>query len=165
MNKKYSGFLIVIIFVLIITGLLLWGRVLKNKTEKSLEDMTSREVAFRMTTDMATQFHIHPEISIIIDGVEQEIPPNIGVKQNSMTAIHTHEGGGLIHVEAPIKKDFTIGDFFAVWGKTFTRDQILDSVVDTSYEITVIVNGVVVTTYENTVMHDKDTIVISYSKK
>jgi sulfur carrier protein ThiS len=165
MNKKYSGFVIVIVFILVISGLLLWSRALKNKTEKSLEDMTSREVALRMTMDMATEFHIHPEIEVIINGEKQDIPPNIGVKQNGMTALHTHEGGGVIHVESPIQKDFTVGDFFAVWGKIFTKDQIINSVVDESHQIIVTVNGSTVDTFENTVMNDNDKIIISYVKK
>lgn len=158
------GFWIGLITILLVGGYLWWSSASQD-TPEDLANMTSREIALRSTTDMATKFHIHPEIKIMINGVEQNIPEDIGVNAIGMTAIHTHEGGGLIHVEAPIQKDFTIGDFFAVWGKTFTQNQILDSVVDESHQITVTVNGIVVETFENTVMHDEDKIIISYVQK
>ena len=34
---------------------------------KSYAEMTSREIALACTTDMATQFHIHPELAIVIN--------------------------------------------------------------------------------------------------
>lgn len=159
------GFWIGLITILLVGGYIWWSSVSKDASMEELERMTSREVALRSTTDMATKFHIHPEIKIVINEVEQNIPEDIGVSAIGMTAIHTHEGGGLIHVEAPIQKDFTIGDFFAVWGKTFTQNQILDSVVDESHQITVTVNGILVDTFDNTMMNDHDKIIISYVKK
>jgi hypothetical protein len=114
---------------------------------------------------MTTEYHIHPELSIFMNGTEVPIPLNLGVKATGMTAIHTHNEKGVIHVEAPIKKDFTLGDFFAVWGKDFSQTKLLDTTVDDKSEIIVTVNGQKVDTYENTVVGDKDKIVISYQSK
>ncbi len=140
----------------------------KNAKQKRIEResaMTSREAALLCTTDMATQFHIHPELSIFINGEQQEIPANIGVTSMCMNSLHTHDANGTLHVESPVQKDFTIGDFFAVWKKDFSKDKILDSAVTSETTIEMTVNGAIVDTYENTILKDKDKIVITYKKK
>lgn len=156
---------IIIGIVVLIAGLMYWSGAAKRKERADLENMTSREVALRSTTDMATEYHIHPELSIFVNGTEVPVPLNLGVKATGMTAIHTHGEKGIIHVEAPIKKDFTLGDFFAVWGKDFSSTKLLDNVVSENTEIVVTVNGQKVDTYENTVVRDKDKIVIIYQSK
>lgn len=151
--------------IVIAAGLIYWGGAAKRKEKVGLEDMSSREIALRSTTDMATEYHIHPELSIFVNGEEVLVPTNLGVTSTGMTAIHTHDERSVIHVEAPIQKDFTLGDFFAVWGKDFSKDQILDHKAGGGATITVTVNGAIVDTYENTIMYDKDKIVISYQSQ
>lgn len=148
--------------VVIIIALLLWSKSLTAK--KAVEDanMTSREVAMLCTTDMATEFHIHPVLTIMIDGETQIIPADIGITSTCMHSLHTHDATGTLHVESPIQKDFTLADFFAVWDKPFDQNHILDKVTDPMHKITVTVNGVTVNTFENTILKDKDQIVISY---
>lgn len=157
--------LFVVGVITLIAGLIYWGGSPKRKERADLENMTSREVALRSTTDMATEYHIHPELSIFVNGTEVPVPLNLGVKATGMTAIHTHDEKGVIHVEAPIQKDFTLGDFFAVWGKDFSSTKLLDNVVSENTQIVVTVNGQKVDTYENTILRDKDKIVISYQSK
>jgi hypothetical protein len=74
--KKYT---IWIVIVLILGGLIWWSGAAKSKKEGALEAMSSREIALRQTTDMATQYHIHPEIAIIVNGTPVAIPHNLGV--------------------------------------------------------------------------------------
>ncbi len=117
------------------------------------------------TTDMATQFHIHPYLKIFINGQPQEIPADIGITNGCMHPLHTHDISGKIHVESPEKRDFTLSDFFAVWYKTFTKDQILDSNVDATHAIRETINGNQTQDYENTVLRDGDQIIIYYEEK
>lgn len=133
-----------------------------SSPEKSPLSKTNREVALSCTTDMATKFHIHPNLKIMAYGQLQEIPADIGVNNICMHPLHTHDASGKIHVESPEKRDFTLGDFFAVWNKTFTKDQILDYKVDETHIIRETVNGKEVTTFENTILNDLDEIVIYY---
>ena len=142
--------------------LLVWGRIAGDSAKAK---RTNREVALACTTDMATKFHIHPQLEIIIDGQKQEIPVNIGITNFCMNALHTHDTSGVIHVESPEKRDFTVADFFAVWGKPFSKDQILDSKADDTHMIKVTVDTVEVDSYENTVLRDGEKIVISYEIK
>lgn len=154
------------IFVLVVIALLLWQNAGKGEENNDrYAAMTSREAALICTTDMATEYHIHPELKIFINGAETPLPPNIGIKPGCMNSIHTHDGGGVIHVESPVEKQFTLGDFFAVWQEDFSRTKILDAEVTEKTELVVTVNGEPVDTYENTVLRDKDKIVITYQKK
>lgn len=115
--------------------------------------LTTREIALSCTTDMATVFHIHPVLEIMINGQKQEISANTGIKDRCMNAIHTHDTTGTLHVEAPEKRDFTLADFFAVWNQPFSRD---------TYRSRMTVNGQENTEYEKLVLKDKDQIVIYY---
>ncbi len=162
---KLSSSFWFIIITFILTGLIIWGVVnIEAAREKKISEQTSREVALSCTTDMATRFHIHPKLKILILGKEEVIPANTGINGLCMHSIHTHDATGLLHVEAPVKKDFTLGDFFAVWGKTFNKEQILDSTVDNKHVLHMSVNGQDTDAYENYVVQDKDQIIISYEE-
>lgn len=147
----------VAVLAIVAAGFVLW-----NYQNPALSDKTNRQVALTCTTAMATQFHIHPHLAIIINGEQQEIPVDIGIAGVCINAIHTHENTGKIHVESPEKRDFTLEDFFFIWGKTFTKDQILDSKADATHRIRETVNGIESQDYEKTVLRDNDQIVISY---
>jgi len=80
--------------------------------------------------------HWHPQIEIYVQGEKQEIPANIGIgmqyastptfDQNMrMTAMHTHEPDGTIHLEFPARvtqKNTKLKNFFAIWGKDMMKD-------------------------------------------
>lgn len=80
--------------------------------------------------------HWHPQIEIYVQGEKQEIPANIGIgmqyastptfDQNMrMTAMHTHEPDGTIHLEFPARvtrEDTKLKNFFAIWGKDMMGD-------------------------------------------
>ena len=158
------GFWLVIISFTI-AGLLIWaGIAYQNSTIAGDEAKTSREMALICTLDMSTKFHIHPNLKILVNGTVQIIPKDLGIDSLCMHPIHTHDATGLIHIESPVKKDFTLGDFFAVWGKAFDKNQILDYKTDSLHTIILTVNSKVVDTYENTIMNDKDNIIIEYKE-
>ena len=114
---------------------------------------------------MATQFHIHPNLEIYVNGQKQEIPANIGIIFNCMHPIHTHDTSGIIHIESPEQRDFTLADFFAVWDKTYNKNQVINYKIDANHIIKETVNDSEVQDFENTVLHDKDRIIISYQVK
>jgi sulfur carrier protein ThiS len=155
-THSFSGWWVLGGIIVAVVALFLLGR------GGGTSGKTNREVALTCTTDMATQFHIHPHLQILVNGQPQEIPANVGVTFTCMNALHTHDATGKIHVESPEKRDFTLADFFAVWNKPFSKDQILDYKVDDTHTVRVTVNGKEVDTYEHTVLRDMDQIVISY---
>ena len=36
--------------------------------------------------------------------------------------LHTHAADGIIHTESPVKRTYTLGDFFDIWGQPLDRD-------------------------------------------
>jgi len=76
---------------------------------------------------MGTAEHYHPQLRIIIDGQEVPIPANIGVDPTTgaMSAVHTHQTDGTIHIEADnAGETFTLGQLFTQWGVALTPTQI-----------------------------------------
>ena len=76
---------------------------------------------------MGTAEHYHPKLRIIIGDKDVPIPANIGVDPTTgaMSAVHTHETDGTIHIEADtVGETFTLGQLFTQWGVTLTPTQI-----------------------------------------
>ena len=124
--------------------------------------MSTREIATTCDPAMGNAYHVHPQLEIWVDGVQVPVEPNIGVRAGCMTRLHAHEGDGTIHVESPVERPFTLADFFAVWGKPFSREQLLDYKAENGKKITVLVNGEPVETYEETLLTDLNKITIRY---
>lgn len=129
---------------------------------KHNDSVSTREMATTCDPNMGNAYHVHPKLEIWVDGTQVPVDPNIGVRAGCMTRLHTHEGDGTIHVESPQQRDFTLGDFFAVWDKPFSKEQVLDYKTENGKKITVLVNDVPVDTYENTPLSDLAKITIRY---
>jgi hypothetical protein len=52
------------------------------------------------------------------------VPVGIGIgiqgQEMFFSPLHTHDDTGVIHVESPVVKTFSLGQLFAVWGVRFT---------------------------------------------
>lgn len=118
----------------------------------------------------ATQ-HFHPFLGITINNSVEVIPAGVGIQEGCTHVIHTHSttdatsGYVILHVESPDVRTFYLKDFFNIWGKTFNKDQILDSKVDSTHEIVMTVDEKPSTDYENLVLADAQRIVIRYQVK
>lgn len=91
---------------------------------------------------MGTAEHYHPTLRIVIDDEPIAIPPNIGVDPSTgaMSAVHTHEGDGTIHIEADtVGEVFTLGQLFTQWDVAVDEDQI--GGIKSDNPIVVTVNG------------------------
>jgi len=111
--------------------------------------------------------HDHALLTITIMGANYQIPGDIGITPECMRPIHTHDTTGQIHVESPVPHEFTLRDFFLVWGQPFSSSQILSSSTGGGRTITMTVNSVPNSSYENFVFpHETDAtktnIVITY---
>lgn len=64
------------------------------------------------------KFHIHALLRIYINGLLAPLPAEIGLDsaKGIESSMHTHDGTGIIHMEAPHPFTYTLGDFFSVWG-------------------------------------------------
>ena len=109
-------------------------------------------------------FHIHPTLTITINGEAYNIPQGIGHGGGLMQPLHTHDATGKVHVESLCYRDYTLGDFFDVWGQTFTSTCIFSSCVDETHTLKLVVNGVESTAFRDLVLNDGDAIEIVYEE-
>lgn len=108
--------------------------------------------------------HWHPELVISIKGQQQAIPANLGIAA-AHNPIHTHDSTGVIHLEfqgVVTKDDLRLGQFFKVWGKTFSSTCILDTCNGPDGQVKMTVNGQPNTEFDHYLMHDKDKIEIRF---
>lgn len=61
--------------------------------------------------------HIHTHLTITVAGQPVTVPGQIGLneKKGFATALHTHNTSGIVHIESPVRRDFTLGQFFTEW--------------------------------------------------
>lgn len=93
---------------------------------------------------MGTAEHYHPRLRIRVNGTEVPVPPNIGVDPatGAMSAVHTHEGDGTIHIEADtVGEVFTLGQLFTQWGVKLAPSQIGGVEAKPGQELTLTSNG------------------------
>ena len=86
-----------------------------------------------------TLFHIHARLTLFVDGAQRSVPYGIGITgpQVQQTAagpfvgggscfyfLHTHAADGIIHIESPVQRTYTLGDFFDIWGQRLGPAQV-----------------------------------------
>src|SRR5919197_3717658 len=90
-------------------------------------------------------FHIHTHLDIFINGKSFTVPSQIGIKSDERCLywLHTHDDSGIIHVETPEKRDFTLGQFFDIWNEKFSNSQIFNYTTTSSGgdTLSVYING------------------------
>jgi hypothetical protein len=86
-------------------------------------------------------FHVHSHLDIIINGAYSLVPSQIGIPGNCLYWLHTHDESGKIHIEAPMYRDFTLGQLFDIWNKKLNNNQIFNYVADSNNPLKVYVNG------------------------
>jgi hypothetical protein len=63
------------------------------------------------------KFHIHAMVRLYVNGLLKPLPAEIGLPPSGVeSSMHTHDATGIVHMEAPHPFNYTLGDFFAVWG-------------------------------------------------
>ncbi len=87
-------------------------------------------------------FHIHQELEIFVNGQRVTVPAHIGIASAAdLAVIHVHATDGVIHVESPVQRTFTLGQFFGVWGVYFDRTTIGGFHAGNGKSLRVYVNG------------------------
>ena len=108
--------------------------------------------------------HIHAHLMLYDRAHAIDVPAQIGMPPNGSCLywIHTHTGDGYIHIEAPVKKPFTLGQFFDIWGEDLSWTQAASVTAAHGKQLAIWVNG---TQWHgkdprSIVLNDKETIVI-----
>lgn len=80
----------------------------------------------------AITYHVHPHLRILLDGQPLMIPRDVGIggpgapAPGCLYGVHTHDGQGVLHAEWETPRDFTLGQFFQIWGQPLSRSQVAD---------------------------------------
>lgn len=97
-------------------------------------------------------FHIHAHLAIFADGQPVTVPLGIGIpnpqSQNTPDGpfavsgdcfywLHSHATDGIIHVESPVQRTYTLGNWFDIWGQPLSSTKVAGY----SGTVTAYVNG------------------------
>lgn len=97
-------------------------------------------------------FHIHVHLTVFDNGIARSIPYGVGIEgpQTMRTPegifvgggmcfywLHTHSADGIVHIESPVVRTFTLGNIFDVWGQKLGPDRVGPA----SGHVTAIYNG------------------------
>lgn len=123
------------------------GVPLQNVPDLASADSTVKGTplgGIRCLPSMNPSYHVHTHLAIYVNGVQKRIPAGAGIvngqtkvlvggifienfDSSSSTCLywlHVHADDGIIHVEAPSERGFTLGQFFDVWGQSLSADQV-----------------------------------------
>jgi hypothetical protein len=125
---------------------------------------TGSEVAPASTTQTGTvngikcgskeelAYHIHAHLTVFDKGQARSIPGGIGIPGSKVVQttegpvasggvciywLHTHAPDGVIHIESPTQRIYTLGDFFDEWHQPLSANQV----GDVKGKVSAIVNG------------------------
>jgi len=111
-------------------------------------------------------FHIHSHLDIFINGKPFTIPAQIGIIPGKCFYwLHTHDESGVIHIESPVNRNYTVGQFFDIWNQKLNNTQVLDNAANSKNPLSAYINGVKVPTgvnYRDIKLGAHDEIAIVY---
>lgn len=146
---------IIIAVIIVALGLMVWGSTLTPAIRPWSE--TTR-VGCLPNGHENLALHIHPRLSIFVDGVPEVIPANIGIRPGCMAEVHTHDETGELHVETiDIARGdmFTLQDFFDVWDMELERE---------GYEVYILRNGQLQDTLSDVPLRDLENLEVRYTR-
>jgi hypothetical protein len=110
------------------------------------------------------KFHIHALLHIYVNGLLSPLPANIGLDpaKGIESSMHTHDATGIIHMEAPHPFNYTLGDFFSVWGVKLGPAQVGGLKGYGGYHLHFYLNGKPLSNPAALVLHKGDSVVIGY---
>lgn len=85
-----------------------------------------RAAGLTMLTSEGTALHIHQHLTVTVDGRAITVPADIGIDESAqeLSAIHTHDTSGVIHVESPEVRTFYLGQVFTEWNVRLARGEV-----------------------------------------
>ncbi|HEX6493806.1 MAG TPA: hypothetical protein VF112_09860 [Candidatus Dormibacteraeota bacterium] len=91
-------------------------------------------------TDEQVLYHIHAHLAVYVNGAARTIPEGIGIpppRQVEQTPdgpfvvggkcyywLHSHTADGIIHIESPTQRIYTLGNWFDIWQQPLSSTQV-----------------------------------------
>ncbi|MYS21345.1 hypothetical protein GA0115240_129319 [Streptomyces sp. DvalAA-14] len=87
--------------------------------------------------------HIHSHLDVFVDGKAVTVPAEIGIDlvKQQISPLHTHDTSGVVHIESPVKTDFTLGEFMTEWNVPISKDALGPLKSGGGKELRLYVNG------------------------
>jgi hypothetical protein len=97
-------------------------------------------------------YHIHAHLNVYVNGAPRALPGGIGIPGSTVEQtsegpvaaggqciywLHTHAPDGVIHIESPTARIYTLGNFFDEWHQPLSANQVGTA----SGKVTAFVNG------------------------
>src|SRR6478735_2447013 len=103
----------------------------------------ARNAGLPMLSSEGNVEHIHVHLDVLDDGQPVPVPANIGIDtvRGAISPLHTHDTSGVIHIESPVKRQFSLGQFFSEWGVSLSADNIGGLRATDGNSVRVFVNG------------------------
>lgn len=119
-----------------------------------------------------TTLHIHQHLDVFVNGKRVTVPALIGIygggdptQGGFFVELHTHDSSGIMHVEAPKKQAFTLGQFFGVWGVRLSKQCVGGYCAAPGKPLKFYVNGKRFSgNPNNVVLHQHDEYAVVYGK-
>jgi hypothetical protein len=90
-------------------------------------------------TSEQVAYHIHAHLAIYVNGQPQTVPFGIGIPNPQVDNssgdpfvvggscfywLHSHAKDGVIHIESPDQRTYTLGNWFDIWGAALSATQV-----------------------------------------
>jgi hypothetical protein len=131
-----------------------------------VSDVTARAQSAGLPILAAEAFaqHIHAHLDVFVNGQAVTVPANIGIDYVSshITPLHTHDSSGVIHIESPDMRTYTLGQLFTEWGVKLSAGCVATYCAPAT-PVVIEVNGVSSTGDPSTLiihLHDEFAVVI-----
>lgn len=134
----------------------------KGPWQPEYTGLTTRIRELRIPAPGTEKYHVHARLAIYAEGQKLPVPTNIGLTSGALSALHTHDDTGLMHIEADAPFEVKLSDFFTIWGVKFTDTQVGGYKNDETKTLQVFVNGKKVDSPANYVVQAKDTIIVGH---
>jgi ABC-type Fe3+-hydroxamate transport system substrate-binding protein len=97
-------------------------------------------------------YHIHAHLAVFVNGSSRALPGGVGIPGSQVVQssqgpvanggqciywLHTHAPDGVIHIESPTQRIYTLGNFFDIWRQPLSATRV----GGVRGKITAIVNG------------------------
>jgi hypothetical protein len=87
--------------------------------------------------------HYHAHLDVVVRGVRVTVPAGVGIdsRRSLISALHTHDTTGIVHIESASDIPFRLGQFFTEWGQPLSATRIGPVTLVNGEELRVYRNG------------------------
>jgi len=121
---------LIVVAVIAFTG----GRTTAQRVRATPTGATVDGIACQTSEQVA--YHLHAHLAIYASGARRVVPAGIGIPGPQQVVdgfvaggkclywLHTHDATGVVHIESPVRRVYTLGQFFDVWGRPLSDTQV-----------------------------------------